>query len=567
MSMISGTASNNELEFNSFLTPAGRDASILEIGNVSGDIVTISGGTADEAYQSLLDTVSAASPANPFNLGDVNQSPSSIVNLLNGLKVYQVTSTAGHVLQAEIVNDGTGYSADPSTASATSGGSGSGCQVAITSVSSNRVTGVKIINAGSGYVDGETLTISIGGGNATIRVNTIVFFKTLLYTHESHGIGTTQNSTLSQLKSQAVAYTGGNTAMTDFDYGAVGVAAPKIFDEPLTIVSKPTDTSHRVIVGQARNPHAGIGGKKISDGGLFPNPFGFMPEDGIIYSAVDIVCRNSNNALAVGQQITMPANIRGMLSDNPAFLTFFHVLDDDHIVLFTNLRMPSLADFTAPAMPKFLTSASDRMFVGLGFEDGTPSGTDNFASPGVIVNPQYLQIVSGEYSNNGTLIIPTHVKRIALFPKDHMAFLRRGKYHRNVSQMGPDFDGTIISASISTAGTGYGTNSGGVSFTTSGGRGSGFAFTTDTNGGGINTDFTITNAGEGYLPGEILDVVGGAGSGAKVTVTAAGNYSLPYISLPAGVVSEIVVNTGEDCAITLVSTGSNDVVYVQYLTG
>ena len=207
MSSIGGSANKNELTHNSFLTPSTALTAILEVGNVADDIVPITGGTADEAYQALLDAVAAPSPNNPFNF-DPNQSPSSTTNLLNGLKVYQVTSTSGHVLQAEIVNQGSGYSVGD--AGAATGGAGAGCQVEVISVQGGAVRGVRIVAHGSGYSDGDVLTISSGGGNATVRVNTVVFFKTLLYTHESHG-SASFTSTLSQLKSQRMAYTGGDT--------------------------------------------------------------------------------------------------------------------------------------------------------------------------------------------------------------------------------------------------------------------------------------------------------------------------------------------------------------------
>ena len=579
MSTIGGTASNNEMQHKSFLTPATRNNAILDYGSVASDVVEIEGGTADEAFQNLLDVVAAPSPNNPFNTGDTNQSPSSTVNLLNGLKVYKVTSTAGHVLQAEITSAGTGYSETGSGVATSYGGAGTGCQVQVISVGDSvphvgKVTGVKITANGSGYSDGDVLTISGGGGNATITIKTVAYFRTLLYVQESHGVSSF-TSTVAELKAQGLSYSGSQVTSVsngETDYSNIGVTLPNIFDEPLTVVSKPTATSHRVIVGQARNPHATIAGRRQSSGGGFPNPFGLLSGlNGIIYSAIDIVCQNADNALEVGEQITFPAHIRGTPSDNPAFFSFGHVLDEDHIVMFTNLKAATNADLSQPAVPTFLSSASDRFFLGLGFENGDPTGTDQFASP-VIVNPQFLQILGTEYTNGGTLVIPTHVKRIALYPKDHDAFLRRGVYHSDESLTGPDFDGEVISGTISTAGSGYGTNTG-VSFTTSGGsgRGSGFTFTTNTNGGVINTNFTITTnpatAVNKYLPGEILDVVGGAGTGAKVTVTTRGNSTLPFVLLPAGKTTEIVVDTGKDCALTLVSTGTNDIVYVQYLTG
>ena len=370
MSTIGGTANNNEMQHKSFLTPATRNSAILDYGSVVSDVVEIEGGTADEAFQNLLDVVAAPSPNNPFNTGAANQSPSSTANLLNGLKVYKVTSTAGHVLQAEITNVGTGYSVGGSGVSTSYGGAGTGCEVQVISVGTSshagKVTGVKITAHGSGYSDGDVLTISGGGNNATITIKTVAYFRTLLYAHESHGLANF-TSTLAELKGQKIAYTGSpgqpSLGSADTDYYVVGVALPHVFDEPLTVVSKPSATSHRVIFGQARKPHALLAGRNISNGGVFPNTLIPSPSGlGIIYSAFDIVCQNADNALEVGDQITMPANIRGLPSDTPIFYAFAHRLDDDHLVMFTNLKMVTDAEGLQPSVVTHASSATDRFF-------------------------------------------------------------------------------------------------------------------------------------------------------------------------------------------------------------
>merc|ERR1712000_541925 len=67
---------------------------------------------------------------------------------------------------------GTGYGMDASGAS-TSGGSGSGLTVN-TTTSGGAVTGVTINNAGDGYADNDTITISgSGNGDATFQINGI----------------------------------------------------------------------------------------------------------------------------------------------------------------------------------------------------------------------------------------------------------------------------------------------------------------------------------------------------------------------------------------------------------
>jgi hypothetical protein len=62
---------------------------------------------------------------------------------------------------------------EANTSYRTSGGSGSGCIVRVTSVGgSGEITGLTIINAGSGYTQGNELTVTGGGGSGTFTINT-----------------------------------------------------------------------------------------------------------------------------------------------------------------------------------------------------------------------------------------------------------------------------------------------------------------------------------------------------------------------------------------------------------
>ena len=70
-----------------------------------------------------------------------------------------------------LVTDGSGYTT--ATNVATTGGSGSGCKVNITA-SAGKVTAVTIHTAGGNYKDGDVLTISGGGGDATFRIESVV---------------------------------------------------------------------------------------------------------------------------------------------------------------------------------------------------------------------------------------------------------------------------------------------------------------------------------------------------------------------------------------------------------
>jgi hypothetical protein len=62
---------------------------------------------------------------------------------------------------------------EANTSYKTSGGSGSGCVVRVTSVGgSGEITGLTIINAGSGYTQGNELTVLGGGGAGSFTINT-----------------------------------------------------------------------------------------------------------------------------------------------------------------------------------------------------------------------------------------------------------------------------------------------------------------------------------------------------------------------------------------------------------
>ena len=89
---------------------------------------------------------------------DVNVIVAGTVGAQN--TVTALTITAG----------GSGYS--NGTGVATTGGSGTGLTVN-TTVTGNAVTAVAINAAGSGYKLGDIITISTGGANATVRVDSV----------------------------------------------------------------------------------------------------------------------------------------------------------------------------------------------------------------------------------------------------------------------------------------------------------------------------------------------------------------------------------------------------------
>ncbi len=84
--------------------------------------------------------------------------------------IYTVPLQGG-VLTGIVSTGGTGYSTS-TTAQATTGGSGAGCKVN-TTAANGAVTSFTIGSTGSGYNVGDEITISGGGGNAKITVNSL----------------------------------------------------------------------------------------------------------------------------------------------------------------------------------------------------------------------------------------------------------------------------------------------------------------------------------------------------------------------------------------------------------
>lgn len=80
----------------------------------------------------------------------------------------------GHVASVKAITDGDAdYEADKTYATSTQGGAaGSGCTVRVTSVNAGAITGLAIIESGSGYTQDQELIVVGGGGSGTFTVNT-----------------------------------------------------------------------------------------------------------------------------------------------------------------------------------------------------------------------------------------------------------------------------------------------------------------------------------------------------------------------------------------------------------
>jgi hypothetical protein len=132
-------------------------------GYIIGDTITVTGGGGNATL-----TVLSPNFTNGFNIygeGNFNISGSA-----TGVFHSDLTSVFGSVQTSIISAAGTGYNTTSNPRN-TTGGSGTGLQVNITSVGGGgAVTGFTIANAGSNYRVGDVVTISGGTINATLTV-------------------------------------------------------------------------------------------------------------------------------------------------------------------------------------------------------------------------------------------------------------------------------------------------------------------------------------------------------------------------------------------------------------
>ena len=102
--------------------------------------------------------------------------------LFNKLKT-DILTNVGNVTAASLITGGTGYSSGLHN---TTGGSGSGCIINITSTSGGAILTFTISTAGTGYKVGDILTISSPGTGGTIEVTAdsiTTNYRTLLNTY------------------------------------------------------------------------------------------------------------------------------------------------------------------------------------------------------------------------------------------------------------------------------------------------------------------------------------------------------------------------------------------------
>ena len=82
--------------------------------------------------------------------------------------LYETAAVSGPVFGLTVINSGTGYTTGSSIS--TTGGTGSGLTVFITANSLGQVTKVLVNSGGNGYVSGDTIIVNGGDLNCRIRV-------------------------------------------------------------------------------------------------------------------------------------------------------------------------------------------------------------------------------------------------------------------------------------------------------------------------------------------------------------------------------------------------------------
>ena len=142
----------------------------LKSATIVGGQLTLNGTS--QQYNLMLKTTSAA--VGTYLLGTTNQANRAIYTTVSNTSNEQYTTgiNAAPVYDLVMLNPGSGYVT--SSIVSTSGGSGSGLKVDITTNPSGAIIKATINVPGTGYVPGDVITISSGNNNARMLVRSVV---------------------------------------------------------------------------------------------------------------------------------------------------------------------------------------------------------------------------------------------------------------------------------------------------------------------------------------------------------------------------------------------------------
>jgi hypothetical protein len=140
--------------------------------------INASGTVSINAYtEKELVTVTVPNAVGSHNLGTINQAVGASYSYNNEgtVSYYETSLIEGPVYKlVGVVGSGSGYATLNGNNLTTSGGSGNGLTLKITSNASGAVTGVTIASRGTGYKAGDVVTISGGNSNATVKILNIM---------------------------------------------------------------------------------------------------------------------------------------------------------------------------------------------------------------------------------------------------------------------------------------------------------------------------------------------------------------------------------------------------------
>lgn len=141
--------------------------------------VTITGGSVSINAYTEKELVSLVVPnsVGVFNLGTTNQAINASYSYNNEGTVlfYETSLIEGPVNKLTgIVSGGSGYATLNGNNVNTSGGSGNGLTLRITTNTAGAVISATIASRGTGYNAGDIVTITGGNGNATVRILNIM---------------------------------------------------------------------------------------------------------------------------------------------------------------------------------------------------------------------------------------------------------------------------------------------------------------------------------------------------------------------------------------------------------
>lgn len=104
--------------------------------------------------------------------GNMQAQPRVFAHDAVAVVIGAVNTSASDQGVSDLISGGTGYALGTGVGT-TASAAGSGLTVNILSVDGGVITSFEVAAVGSGYVVGETITISGGGGNATFKITNI----------------------------------------------------------------------------------------------------------------------------------------------------------------------------------------------------------------------------------------------------------------------------------------------------------------------------------------------------------------------------------------------------------